>query len=92
MMKKTVFQHDETDLDGQLEPAFESASCMLIITGPIGHPNLNLASFVHTWMPPQADKVIIPSSRNVSLLIGTLVTLSSWLKSEWITTNLGRLR
>ncbi|OLL25120.1 Glutamate decarboxylase [Neolecta irregularis DAH-3] len=24
-----------------------------------GHPNLNLASFVHTWMEPEADKLMI---------------------------------
>ena len=28
-----------------------------------GRPNLNLASFVHTWMPPQADKLM---AENVS--------------------------
>jgi glutamate/tyrosine decarboxylase-like PLP-dependent enzyme len=42
-----------------------------------GSPILNLASFVHTWMPPQADKLMIENmSKN---LIGVYL-VPSWLR------------
>lgn len=60
--------HDQLSLDGTV-----SSSRVTSLVGDTSHslhpalkPLLNLASFVHTWMPPQADKLMIENmSKNL---------------------------
>lgn len=52
-----------------------------------GSPVLNLASFVHTWMPPQADKLVFENmSKNLIGKSHPILALSV-LKGEFLDTD-----